>query len=326
MADDGLPHLALEDAVPDTPGTGSPRATSPEGDSSAKRSPQGPLGLPNGFLRACAQRWPLRSGGLALQSAAGEQSFEKLCAGELSEEDSDQIRIDVERSSVDDLELLFVDGLTEVELLQKLTRLLRAWCCRQPNGYCQGMNFVGMVLLVVMHHGHDMLNAEEDAFWTFAAVMDVLLPADFYSAPQMPGLQRDARVLFHLFQLARGDLLSEASAGDAVSDSEWHDIIRLTAYKWFVPCFVNQLPLRTLLLYWDRLFLRSSYVGGLDHSGGGTHAHLLLGLALLRSTLHEAREAMDLARPGTWPRGPSPNPTPPRMLLPTGEHSPPRCR
>ena len=32
--------------------------------------------------------------------------------------------------------------------------------------------------------------------------------------------------------------------------------VRLAAYKWFVPCFVNQLPLGTLLLFWNRQLLR----------------------------------------------------------------------
>ena len=106
-----------------------------------------PLGLPEGFLRACASRWPRCSGGRMLQRAAGSQAYEQLVGGEISAEDEEQIRIDVERSSVDDLEELYPPALTDNALCEALARLLHAWCCRHPNGYCQGMNFVGMVLV-----------------------------------------------------------------------------------------------------------------------------------------------------------------------------------
>ena len=67
--------------------------------------------------------------------------------------------------------------------------------------------------------------AEEAAFWTFVAIVELQLPSDFYSAPTMAGLQRDVRVLFELFLLARdaGELPTPQGAdarGGAIRDEE----------------------------------------------------------------------------------------------------------
>lgn len=90
------------------------------------------------------------------------------------------------------------------------------------------------------------------------------------------------------------------SNGSFIGDEEWRNILTLAAYKWFVPCYVNQLPLPTLLLYWDRLLL-----GGRERDrrraapveAGLSAAHLQLALALVRSAVLSAREAMAAARP-----------------------------
>ena len=100
---------------------------------------------------------------------------------------------------------------------------------------------------------HEQLEeGEEEAFWTFVALMELILPSNFLEPPSMLGLQCEVRVLILLlaeaFPMARE---LPKSARD-----EFCSIIALTAYKWFVPCFVNQLPLSTLLVTWDRLLLR----------------------------------------------------------------------
>jgi hypothetical protein len=212
---------------------------------------------------------------------------------------------------VDGLEELHLPGrgVDEPYLRAALARLLRAWCVRHPGGYCQGVNFTGMVLLAVMHHGGGLWGedgarrAEESAFWTFVAVMELILPSDFHAHPGMPGLQRDVRCLFHLFLLQRraGGLPRPSSTDERpVGEDEWRDILRLAAYRWFVPCFVNCLPLPALLLYWDRLFLRMpepSASGGTPREPGLTSSHLQLALALLHASLEEAGDAVAAARP-----------------------------
>ena len=58
--------------------------------------------------------------------------------------------------------------------MQSLRNILRAFVQRCPTiGYCQGLNFVGARLLQVMH--------EEEAFWCICAIIEVILPIDYYS-------------------------------------------------------------------------------------------------------------------------------------------------
>lgn len=256
------------------------------------------------FLRRCAARWLHRSGGRALQKASGVGYYDKLLAGTVGAEEEEQIQLDVDRSTVDGLQDIYVASLNDEVLQAALARLLRAWCCRRPGGYTQGMNFVAMVLLVVMHHGcatwgeHGARRAEESAFWTFVAIMEHILPLDFYEAPSMPGLQTDVRVLVALFQMAQAN--NEMPCGETsspIGDDEWRSILTLACYKWFVPCYVNTLPLPTLLLYWDKMLLGRQRRDAMVVETGVSASHLQLALALVQSALQEASEAMASSRP-----------------------------
>ena len=53
-------------------------------------------------------------------------------------------------------------------------------CSRNPAvGYCQGMNLLTSTLLLV--HAD-----EEEAFWTLSAIIDRILPVDFFSPSLLP--------------------------------------------------------------------------------------------------------------------------------------------
>ena len=136
-------------------------------------------------------------------------------------EDLEQVEMDVTRSCIDGLHEISPPWFDEAWLAASLRRLLHAWCCRRPSGYCQGMNFIGAVLLVVSLHGvgvwgeQGARRAEEAAFWTFAALVELVLPTDFYSPPSMAGLQLDVRVLL---QLSRTEIPQLAAAFDMLPD------------------------------------------------------------------------------------------------------------
>ena len=121
-----------------------------------RRKSMRPGGVRTDWLVRCANEWCARSGGAALRASPRERSYEELVASSaISEEDAEQIDMDVERSGVDDLHLITPDGFDEAAHLASLRRVLRALCVRTPGVYCQGINFVAAVLLVVMEHGSD---------------------------------------------------------------------------------------------------------------------------------------------------------------------------
>ena len=59
--------------------------------------------------------------------------------------------------------------------LEKLKNILICYSTRNTSvGYCQGMNFIGGRLLLIMGN-------EEQAFWLFIQIMEKILPVIYYS-------------------------------------------------------------------------------------------------------------------------------------------------
>ena len=292
-------------------------------------------------LRKFAERWPARLHVFEIRHAAGADAYMRYCSGEVCEDDAEQIAGDLDRSGVDKLFDLTPPDFTEHEHLGAISRVLRAFCVRTPNGYCQGMNFIVSVLLVVLSHAEwgssaraaqssahlapDGMDTDELAFWVFVAVMERLLPVDFYQLPSMAGLQCDVRVLMQLLKnevprifdadipkedvvavvklaaykchaphstLARHAhihaLLVAAHPSRLIGPSTHQHARKLArrCIRWFVPCFINQLPLPTLLAYWDQLLMRLPPAAAGERSPlfGHSTAHLQLALALLQSS------------------------------------------
>lgn len=55
----------------------------------------------------------------------------------------------------------------------------------QVVGYCQGMNFIAGIMLLFL--------GEESAFWLLCALLEYILPADYY-AQDLSGCNVDLRV------------------------------------------------------------------------------------------------------------------------------------
>ena len=73
-----------------------------------------------------------------------------------------------------------------------LRRVLSAFACDSPSvGYCQGLNYIAALLLIVTRD-------EEKSFWLLKALAERLLP-DYY-APGIPGLLTDVEVFAELLR------------------------------------------------------------------------------------------------------------------------------
>lgn len=112
------------------------------------------------------------------------------------------------------------DGIT------KLRRVLSAYSWRNPDiGYCQGMNMLAAIALLFLE--------EEDAFWCLAAIIEKIMPPDYYNQ-LMTASQADQRVL--------GDLLAEKLPRlRAHFDANAVDVSLIT-FNWFLTIFAECVP------------------------------------------------------------------------------------
>ena len=123
-----------------------------------------------------------------------------------------------------------------------LRRLLRAYCAgRNPHtGYCQGMNFVAAMLLLVMR-------SEQDAFWMFVLTIERLLPADYYT-DGLVGVRVDSSVLVDLMQQRLPSLHQHLASCGVLP------LLPIVTTQWFIALFVFWLPTETLMRLWDCFF------------------------------------------------------------------------
>ncbi|KZT73579.1 TBC-domain-containing protein [Daedalea quercina L-15889] len=128
--------------------------------------------------------------------------------------------------------------------VDKLRRVLIAYSRRNPAvGYCQGMNLVTSTLLLI--HAD-----EEEAFWVLSAIIERILPEDFFS-PSLLSSRACPLVLSEYVQESMPKL--------------YHHLIELgvdlpaICFSWFLSLFTDCLPVETLFRVWD-VFL----VDGMD--------------------------------------------------------------
>ncbi|TRM64764.1 rab-GTPase-TBC domain-containing protein [Schizophyllum amplum] len=128
--------------------------------------------------------------------------------------------------------------------VEKLRRVLIAYSRRNTAvGYCQGMNLITSTLLLVY-------GDEEDAFWVLAAMIERLLPEDFFSPSLLPS-RACPMVLMDYVQEQLPKL--HAHLIDVGID------LPAICFSWFLSLFTDCLPVETLFRLWD-VFM----VNGLD--------------------------------------------------------------
>jgi len=153
------------------------------------------------------------------------------------------IPIDTSRQIEKDLHRTFgsVRGvrLSQSEAMPSLRNVLRAYALHNPDvGYCQSMNFVAAVLLLVVD--------EEGAFYCLAAVVEQLLSGHFSSNMAMSLV--DQQVLRELLSHEEGELMAHLETLQVAP--------AIVTTQWLLTCFVaSGLPIASLLRLWDCIFV-----------------------------------------------------------------------
>ncbi|XP_073000730.1 uncharacterized protein [Typha latifolia] len=120
-----------------------------------------------------------------------------------------------------------------------LRRVLVGYSFRDSEvGYCQGLNYVAALLLLVM-------KTEEDAFWMLAVLLENVLVNDCYT-DNLSGCHVEQRVF--------KDLLAKKCPRIATHLEALGFDVSLVATEWFLCLFSKSLPSETTLRVWDVLF------------------------------------------------------------------------
>ncbi|KAF3510444.1 hypothetical protein F2Q69_00003117 [Brassica cretica] len=126
-----------------------------------------------------------------------------------------------------------------------LRRVLVGYSFRDSDvGYCQGLNYVAALLLLVM-------KTEEDAFWMLAVLLENVLVRDCYTT-NLSGCHVEQRVF--------KDLLSQKCPRIATHLDDMGFDVSLVATEWFLCLFSKSLPSETTLRVWDVLFYEGAKV------------------------------------------------------------------
>ncbi|KAJ8015546.1 hypothetical protein DPEC_G00027250 [Dallia pectoralis] len=152
-----------------------------------------------------------------------------------------QIQLDLHRTLTTNLRF----SSPSSPVLQELQRVLLAFSWHNPTiGYCQGLNRMAAIALLV-------LQSEEDAFWCLVAVVEAIMPQDYYTKTLIAS-QADQRVL--------KDVMAEKLPRLSAHFEEHEVDISLITFNWFLVVFVESLPSDILLRVWDTFLYEGTKV------------------------------------------------------------------
>ena len=128
--------------------------------------------------------------------------------------------------------------------LEKLKNVLICYSTRNTSvGYCQGMNFIGGRLLLIMGN-------EEQAFWLFIQIMEKILPIIYYS--ELIGIVVETTLIENLISLYFPELYK------FLLDNNFNIPLRNFIHKWMVCLFTQTMSPEMVYTFLDYLFLEGS--------------------------------------------------------------------
>ncbi|XP_034950902.1 growth hormone-regulated TBC protein 1 [Chelonus insularis] len=182
--------------------------------------------------------WLAVSGGEDLKNA-DPNLYQRLLHGPHNEQVAEIIKTDLPRTFPDNI---FFNNTVNHQ--HQLYNILLAFAHQnEAVGYCQGLNYIAGLLLLVTKN-------EETAFWLLKILIEKILP-DYYT-PTMDGLLTDIDVLAELVKWKIPDVFNHVTQ----LGLPWAVITT----KWFICLFAEVLPIETTLRIWDCLFYEGNKI------------------------------------------------------------------
>ena len=191
----------------------------------------GDKGVPSGFR---PHMWMIWSGGLRLKRQHSSDYYERLLKKALKHRTPSSVQIQK------DLERTFPSNpvFASPQIKNTLYQILLAYATRNPEvGYCQSMNFIGGLLLLLLR--------EQDAFWVLCAIVERLLPNSFTA--DLFGLRVDLQIFENLLWHRMRSVMRHLTQFGI-------EMIQENTLQWFMCLFIGYLPTESCLRVID-LFL-----------------------------------------------------------------------
>ncbi|XP_071950086.1 growth hormone-regulated TBC protein 1-like [Antedon mediterranea] len=168
--------------------------------------------------------------------------YQRLLNGPQNETLCETIKIDLHRTFPENI--FYCNDATNSKR-PSLENVLTAYGHHNTKvGYCQGMNFITALMLVIVKD-------EEKCFFLLDALLDELLEPGYYSE-DLIGTKVEQGVLMELLKLKMPEIAAHILK---------HDLeLSLPTTKWFICLFLDVLPIETVLRIWDCMFYEGSKI------------------------------------------------------------------
>ncbi|KAI3657756.1 hypothetical protein MP638_001021 [Amoeboaphelidium occidentale] len=188
--------------------------------------------------------------GRVLEKAMELQYFEDEIDRALTNTFPDNLYFTQQRDSMQSTDSAHSDQPNSI--LQKLKRVLMAYAMYNPSvGFVTPLNkIVGMFLL--------FLDNEEQAFWLLVALVQDILPPNYWNAElNMEGLRVDQEVLWSLLHEKHSKIFHKLVSTE---ENDGRSSLKIITVEWFLKLFVDILPTETYLRIWDCLFYEGNKI------------------------------------------------------------------